>query len=141
MVLRAFDASSRQITIHSDVRADKVAELRVKPAACAYFWDPSAQVQLRASGPASLLEGEAVRPEWDRLHPGSRMSYRAKPAPGSSLADPACLDLLPEAEAFRHFVVIRMEIQRLDWLRLSRDGQRRAAFDWKQGFIQTWLVP
>lgn len=142
VVLRAFDPPDRRLTVHTDIRAGKVAEVRADPAVSVLLWDPAAQIQVRLEGYADLLAGDTeARGEWDRLHPGSRLSYRAKQTPGTPLADPSALELLPEEKAFDNFMVIRITIRSLDWLQLSRERQRRAQFSWGANASQAWLVP
>lgn len=144
VVLRAFDATVPRITVHSDVRAAKVAEIGASPRVALHVWDDGNQVQVRLDGTASVQTGPAARAEWDRLHPGSRATYRVRPVPGTALADPAAADAdqVPEAEAFAHFAVITVDVTGMEWLHLARDGHRRAAFTWAAGVAgQHWLVP
>ena len=144
VVLRAFDAAARRVTVHSDVRASKIMEARTNPAAALHVWDNGNQVQVRLDGTASVQTGPGARAEWDRLHPGSRATYRVRPLPGTALDDPASADAdqVAEEEAFAHFAVVMVDLTGMEWLHLARDGHRRAAFTWTDGIAQqTWLVP
>ena len=144
VVLRAFDPATRIVTVHSDVRANKINEIAANPAITLHVWDEAAQVQVRLDGQASVLTGLAVRAEWDKLHPGSRATYAVRPHPRTPLADPASADAdrLDEAAAFVNFAVIRVGLTGLDWLHLARDGHRRAMFAWDGGEVSgRWVVP
>ena len=130
--------------MHSDVRAGKISEIRANPAVALHVWDAGAQVQIRVDGRAFLLTGEAARPDWDRLHAGSRATYMVRPCPGTALADPATADAdrLDEHAAFANFAVLSIEMTELHWLHLGRDAHRRAVFAWAGGdATQRWVVP
>lgn len=144
VVLRAFDPAARRVTVHSDVRAAKVAEIGSDPRVGLHVWDDGSQVQIRLDGTAQVRSGPAARAEWDKLHPGSRATYRVRPLPGTALADPAEADAdrVGEAEAFANFAVIVVDVTGLEWLHLAKDGHRRAAFAWPEGGPeQHWMVP
>ena len=144
VVLRAFDAAERRITVHSDVRAGKIAEIKTDPRVALHVWDDGQQVQVRLDGTAAVLAGAAARPEWDRLHAGSRASYRVRPTPGTVQADPAEADAdrIAEEAAFMNFAVVTVGLTGMEWLHLARGGHRRAAFTWAgAAWDAAWLVP
>lgn len=144
VVLRGFDPATRVLTVHSDVRAPKIEELGAGPHIMLHAWDARDQVQVRILARASLRLGEAAKPDWGRLHPGSRATYAAAYAPSTPLDDPAAADQrrLPDSEAFFNFAVIEAVMDSLDWLYLTRPGNRRARFTWIGGDEHaTWLVP
>ncbi len=144
VVLRGFDPAARLITVHSDVRAAKIEEVRAEPHIMLQGWDARVQVQVRVWGRASLRLGEAARADWARLHPGSRATYAVAPTPGTPLDDPALADQqrLSVSEAFFNFAVIEAVMDRLDWLHLARTGNRRAQFTWLSGMeTASWVVP
>lgn len=143
VVLRAFDPQALVLTIHSDVRAAKIRELQADPRVAIHVWDDGAQVQVRLDGTASVLTGTDARPDWDRLHSGSRATYAVRPRPAAPLADPAAADAdrLDEAEAFANFAAIPVRLAGLDWLHLGRDGHRRAVFRFGEGEAAHWVVP
>ena len=138
VVLRAWDAPTRTVTIHSDVRAAKIADIRADPRVSLHVWDAGAQRQLRAWGRAHLADLATADRAWDALHPGSRASYRAAAVPGTPIVDPADVPLLDEAAARQNFTVIPIVLDTMELLHLARDGHRRARFD---GPDATWLVP
>jgi pyridoxamine 5'-phosphate oxidase len=144
VVLRSFDPAGRILTMHSDVRAAKIEEIRAEPHVMLQGWDARRQVQVRIWARASLRLGEAARADWARLHPLSRATYAVAPTPGTPLDDPALADRqrLPGSEAFLNFAVIEAVMDGLDWLRLARAGNRRARFAWLGGQEMTsWVVP
>jgi len=143
VVLRGFDAMARLATVHSDLRAAKVAALRADPNIALHVWDDGAQIQVRIDGSATISAGDQLaRAEWARLHAGSRAAYRSQPTPATPVEDPASIPRVDEDAAFAQFAVLRVRFDRLDWLHLGREGQRRAHFIWRDdGLEQRWLVP
>ena len=143
VVLRGFDAAARLLTVHSDLRAAKISALQAHPAVALHVWDDGAQVQVRIDGTAAVSAGDDLaRAEWARLHEGSRAAYSLRPVPATPLADPAALLRVDEAAAFAQFAVLQVRFDRLEWLHLAREGQRRASFSWRDDvFVQKWLVP
>jgi hypothetical protein len=109
VVLRAVDRGARELSVHSDARAGKLAQLRANAQACLVFHEPSARTQLRASGPMRIHEGdEAAAQAWAALRPQSRSLY----------------------DGFARFALLRLQVVALDWLLLDPAGHRRARFRW-----------
>ena len=140
VVLRSWDGPSRTLTIHSDVRAAKVAEVAAQPAVAMHVWDAGANIQLRLWGDARRLPEPEAGAAWARLHPGSRASYRAALVPGTPVPDPAALPVLDEAAAQANFAVLAVTLRSMEWLHLAADGHRRARFGWEPECSE-WLVP
>ncbi len=144
VVLRGFDPAARRLVVHSDARAEKIAEIARDARVMLHVWDEGGQVQVQVGGTAAVQTGAAARGEWERLHAGSRATYRARLMPGTALDDPAVVDgdLVDEEAAFANFAVIGVQMTGLEWLHLGRDGHRRAAFAWTGGGLEArWLVP
>lgn len=144
VVLRAFDPAARRVVVHSDMRAAKVTEIGRDPRVALHVWDDGNQVQVRLDGIAAVQAGAAALPDWERLHPGSRTSYRVRQTPGTVQPDPAGADTdrVEEGEAFANFAVIAVALTGMEWLHLARDGHRRATFTWTDaGQTAAWLVP
>lgn len=143
VVLRGLDAATRQLRLHTDARAAKVAELQAEPRATLMFYDAGAQLQLRLSGPVTLHRGDAVADAaWAASRDFSRMCYAIDPAPGQPITEPPPAPL--DAEAGRpHFCVVILHPSRLESLHLAASGHRRARFDWDASgaATATWLVP
>lgn len=145
VVLRSAHQDDRQLVIHSDQRADKVAALARTPTLAWHFWNPRHRLQLRATGRATVAtSGPAVDAVWERLSPHQRRTYAAHPSPGSPLDAPG--DGLPpmaEAAAGRaHFCVIACTVDEVDVLQLARGGHRRCRLAWSaDGWQVGWCVP
>jgi len=143
VVLRGLDPAARQLRLHTDARAGKVAELAAEPRAALLFYDAAAQLQLRLSGRATLHRDDAVADAaWAASREFSRMCYAITPAPGQPVPAPPPAPL--DSEAGRpHFCVVILHLARLESLHLAASGHRRARFDWDGGgaLASTWLVP
>lgn len=143
VVLRAFDASARVLTVHSDLRAAKIGALKAGGVAL-HVWDERAMVQLRMRGRATVVAGEPARADWAALHAGSRAAYTVALQPGTVIDDPVRADAerVDEGAAFANFAVVRMELSGFEWLHLAKGGHRRARFVWSgAAWSQDWLVP
>jgi len=142
LVLRGFDAASRTVRLHSDRRSDKFAEILRDTRCALHGYDPTAQVQIRLEGIASLhTEDEVANAAWGATQPSSRIIYAIEPAPGMAIAAPMAAPV--DQEAGRpNFGVILLHIRSLEWLFLAAAGHRRARIDWLTGEERaTWLVP
>jgi hypothetical protein len=133
LVLRAADQAAATLTLHTDARSAKAAELGRDARAALLFWDPRALVQLRAEGTASLAPDPAA---FAALPAGGRAVYAVAPAPGTPIAAPDAVATADPAAAFR---VLTVRVATLEWLALSTP-HRRARFDLAGGGA-TWLVP
>lgn len=148
VVLRGCDRQEQIVLIHSDRRSPKFAELMRDPRCALHIYDPGQKMQLRVQARASLHADDAIADQdWADAQPMSRLVYGVREAPGSVIADPAAaVDGLADAsevEQRRHFVVIRLQIESLEWLYLAASGHRRARFILGLGAKPTacWLVP
>jgi len=84
VVLRDVDRVARQLALHSDRRAHKLAQLRAAPDACLVFHDRHRALQLRVWGDVSVHAGdERARRAWQGLGLRSRRAYLAPRTPGT----------------------------------------------------------
>lgn len=143
VVLRQVDALAGQLTFYTDSRSPKAAQLQAKASAMLVFWSARLSWQLRVRVACSVITSG---PEVDTLWQGVKHSAAAGDylaplppgtvlSPGSGMAD---ADKANESAPTHSFSLLRAQVQRMDWLELSRDGHRRAqlsANDW------VWLTP
>lgn len=145
VILRDFDAASRRLSVHTDSRSAKFAQIRRRPVVAVHGWDPARRVQLRLSGLATLHAGDPIADAaWRALSPFGRQLYRVRQAPGDQVPDPSPhrYSEVPEAEAYAWFSVIVVACHELEVLRLSGHGQTRARFTWQgERHRAEWLVP
>lgn len=153
VVLRQADERSKTLWIHTDVRAQKVAQLHNHPAALLLFWDETKRIQLRCWVSTTIHTTDAVADgHWTKIGEGSRKMYLSEHEPGS--VQPSAYPGFPvqlgerlptpaESEAGRpNFAVVACKVLTMDYLHLSRAGQTRAAFTYKgEEVSRNWLAP
>lgn len=138
VVLRAFDRTSRTLTLYSDRRAAKVRALVQNPKVECHFFDNRHMLQFRLSGTAQLLtDGPRWTSLFEKLPEYALGDYAALHAPGTPGLDQSAQGIAEE-----NFTVVDITIAKLDWLSLSRNGHQRAQFRW-QGVERTarFVVP
>lgn len=133
VVLRAVDVTKRRVTIYTDTRAGKVAQLTANPVGTLVVWSPALSWQLRLRVRLrARSEGLEVSSHWARLKLSPAADdYLSAMAPGS------VLDNAVGARGERaHFALIVAEVLSTDWLELHAQGHRRARFGTGDA---TWL--
>jgi pyridoxamine 5'-phosphate oxidase len=128
VVLRQVNKDPAWIEIHSDSRACKIAQLRQQPRAQVLFYDGRSRTQLRASTEVSLHDADDIADQaWARIGTHGQAQYQKRAAPGAAIDTVSQEDLLAQPDQ-RFFTVLRLQLVKLDWLRLYRDGHQRVQF-------------
>lgn len=153
MVLRKCDQAKRTMRFHTDLRSDKVTEIGDGAVVSVLGYDPTAKIQIRVAGRASV-EGEGLTADaaWAASNASSRRCYLAQPGPGTVSKTPSSgLPLsaesrvpdIAETESGRaNFAIMMVKLHSLEWLYLAHDGHRRARFVWDDGAWRgEWLIP
>ena len=154
VVLRGFNRQQRQLTIYTDARSAKVAQLRAQPACTLVAYQPNPMMQLRLSTKAIVNHNNEITHDAWAVMPGpNRCNYLTDPDPGSISGQPTDGRPVINAEsvptnnenkiAYSHFSVIVFTINELEWLYLPRRGHRRAQFIWDEAnsLQSDWLIP
>jgi len=153
VVLRKAQPDLRTLICHTDVRSDKVAELRKNSSVSFLFYSPEDKIQIRAEGSVKVYYQDEIAQEgWQSALLSSRRAYTALAGPGTPIDEPESglpdfligrSPTLEESEAgWPNFAVIVSTIERFDWLYLEAKGHRRAQFSWNgTGFDATWVIP
>ena len=154
VVLRGFNRQQRQLTIYTDARSAKVAQLRAQPTCTLVAYQPNPMMQLRLSTNAIVNHNNEITHEAWAVMPGpNRCNYLTDPDPGSISVQATDGRPVINAEsvptnnenkiAYSHFSVIVFTINELEWLYLPRRGHRRAQFTWDEAnsLQSDWLIP
>ncbi|KHK59651.1 pyridoxamine 5'-phosphate oxidase [Burkholderia sp. A9] len=149
IVLRQVSRADRQLSFHTDVRSEKVAELRRDPRIAIVANDLDALVQIRAEGVASICDDEAQRRAiWQSSRPHTLLLYRAPLRPGTPIESPEDVHVAASQSAaatddgYQNFCLLHVTVTRIDWLELARSGHRRAVFDLNDdGYEGRWIAP
>lgn len=149
VVLRDALPEKRTVDFHTDVRSQKVSELKNQNVAW-LFYVPSTQIQLRMEGTATVIDGEEADHWWAKTNLGSRASYLSMETPGVAArgsCPPSTTDrLVTEDESERgraNFRIVRTQIGSVDWLYLRNTGHVRAKIDYgdPSDVVCNWVVP
>lgn len=142
VVLRAVDPTAWRIRFHTDARSRKLDELSRQPTVAVLAYHPAAKIQLRLTGHARVLAGDAAAPIWANVTPHGRQCYRVAKAPGEPIATPtegASMD----DDGRERFRAVEVDVASIEWLYLAAAGHRRARFrrDAAGRIAGEWLVP
>ena len=129
VVLRHADASLWTLSVYTDARSPKCAELLAQPLAQLSFWSRRLSWQLRVSAVATVnVEGEQVDAAWARMESSpAAADYLGVLAPGSIQPTSECVE--PRSSDLgheHHLAVLNFKIRSMDWLVLSREGHQCA---------------
>lgn len=138
VVLRAVDPEAGTVTVYTDLRSAKVAEIGREPRAALTFWDPAESLQLRLRGTAVILSGADADPIWRALPPHATADYGTVPAPGSEIPEPA---QRATTGSISGFAVLVVQAVSLETLHIGRDRHRRARFQKGDRWGGVWLAP
>ena len=154
VVLRGFNRQQRQLTIYTDARSAKVAQLRAQSTCTLVAYQPNPMMQLRLSTNAIVNHNnECTHEAWAVMPGPNRCNYLTDPYPGSISGQATDGRPVINAEsvptnnenkiAYSHFSVIVFTINELEWLYLPRRGHRRAQFIWDEAnsLQSDWLIP
>jgi len=135
VIVREVDAAARTLTVYTDARSAKAAQVEAFPQGTLVLWSAPLGWQLRLRVQLALqVQGDAVMSRWERLKSSAAAAdYRSTVAPGSQVAAPRVA--IGEQS---HFALLTARVQAVDWLELHADGHRRACFD---ATGQHWLAP
>ena len=154
VVLRDFDTEKLTINIHSDLRAQKIIQLKKNNNVCLVFYDHQKKIQLRVRGTASIEQ--SLKDSWNKLSNWSRRCYLSEATPGiisqkptSGFPDALALEAPSSEESedgLKNFCVIQISINEIEWLFLASQGHRRAIFNIERNKSKIdvngkWLVP
>lgn len=143
VILRDFDPSEMVLRVFTDSRSPKVSQLSSTPQAQLVFYDRNRQLHFRVSGETTLHTGDALTKSlWPDLPEFGRGDYLSRQPPGSGIADPSEGWQVDAAFGSENFTVIELKIHRVDWLKLSASGHKRAQLTWRDGRCDgQWVTP
>jgi pyridoxamine 5'-phosphate oxidase len=144
VVLREADPADRVLTVYTDTRTPKVAQLGHDPRAQIVCWSAALGWQLRLSCMVTReTDGLGVTSRWATLrHTRAAQDYLSPLAPGSALSAPGDAPETGPGAVRGTFTLLRARVLEMDWLALDPAGHRRAVFDYRDAApFARWLVP
>ena len=137
VVLREVDTNQQNFVIYTDRRSPKVQDLLECNRAEMVFWSTSLNWQLRAKTEITVLtDGTLVEQAWDKVKNSvAATDYLRNQLPGAVIQQ---ANDTSQTTKEHQLCVLRAHVEELDWLELSRAGNRRLKI---QGNKANWLVP
>jgi pyridoxamine 5'-phosphate oxidase len=131
VILREAQSATKRLSFFTDARSPKVAEIERTPEVQWLLWHPTHQIQLRLTATAKReTDKAALDAAWARVSQSPAAGdYLSFQAPGEAL-ERSEAPLQTDAPAF---CIIRTQIHSMDALKLSREGHRRARFEYREG--------
>ncbi len=109
------------IEIHTDSRSNKVLDLQMNERAEILFYDPLTEIQLKCFGEAKMIHsGPLADAAWEKIPESSKKQYTTLLAPGTVIENTAVV----EYKSHRHFCIITLETQGIEYLKLGDPHQR-----------------
>ena len=138
VILRGISEGLDQLMIYTDIRSDKVLELRDSSRVSLLFYHPPKKLQLKVSGEAEIHHNDELsRVEWERNGKRGAGSYISELRPGREIAEPQ-EGWKKHPVDNRHFCVILIRIDSMEFLQLNGDRHLRSV---KKGNTMQWIAP
>ena len=153
IVLRGLDKNNKSLWFHSDIRSNKVKDLKINPKGTFLFYSKEEKVQLRITGNIKIhYKNDFTEKSWKKTAHMSRQCYLGENPPGLVSKIPTSglsedIDnskyTIEESEiGYKNFCVIENYIKSIEWLYLAAKGHRRAHFSLENSSIKKkWLIP
>lgn len=130
----------KSLLFYTDLRSNKIKQIKQNPKANGLFYDPKTQLQLVFKGNILVhTDDEIWEGHRDKIDGKSVNNYNTLLAPGKPIKNP----LLVERTELLHFGLLEFKPVRLEYLKLRQDSTHlRARFRLDEGiWKQTFLVP
>jgi len=141
LVVRAVDVEAGIVTAFTDIRSEKVKQIREDPRVEWLFWHAEGmQLRLRCTTVVQV-EGERVDQSWAGLSAPARREYAGLALPGTQIAGPQA-EQSDEEAARQNFALLRCRAEAIECLQLGQSGvHRRLRFTRAEGWRGTWHAP
>lgn len=153
VVLRKADIAKRELTVHTDIRSDKIQIIQQNPNISFLFYHAEDRVQVKLNGTAFI---ETTSPDadeaWLKSKTSSRKRYLAQKGSGALSEFPD--DGIPSAfhgrnpneeetlAGRKYFCIVKSTIHEMEWVWLNHLGHRRIRFDYTtENTTANWLIP
>lgn len=144
VVLRSF-SENWEFEFYTDIRSDKITQIRNHPVIQALFWDASKKLQVRISADSTVHhKDKAAYERWKHVQGEAQKAYSQRLAPGTKIDTPSEAHQWPEKMTDDYFAVIRSVPNHIKILQLSgmehlslEFHRQNAAEIWSGG----WIAP
>ena len=147
VILRDVDKETLTIRTNTDLRSDKVSQIKMSPITTMLFYEKEKKIQLRIKAESKLVSNKKeVEQTWNEAQEISKRCYYVPFPPKTKLEKPfsnESLDLDNENLGLNVFGLIRSKLLEIDYLNLNYTGHVRCKFKLKKkGLIKSyWVVP
>jgi hypothetical protein len=154
VVLRKVEIETKRIYFHTDIRSNKIEDIKLTGQLSWLAYDQTLRTQIRLCGATVLHHGDDIaKVQWNLTHHHSRRNYLLPEGPGKNetedfkIVKDKLSDFsytLEESEAgFQNFVVVETSVEKLDWYYAHHTGNKRAGFTYENGLLKyaDWLTP
>ncbi len=153
IILRNISKKNKKIVFHSDYRSPKIEEIKKNNKCLLLFYSPVLKIQLRMKVQSTIdYCNEISNTAWDNTKLMSRKCYLTSVAPGEIISSAS--DNLPDnlkgkepeklqsEKGYKNFSVVTNQVQSIDWLFLSSNGNKRILFDYSNNNNSfNWINP
>lgn len=150
MVLRGADRDHHTLWFHTDLRSQKIEQLRQLNLASIGTYDPHDGVEIRARGIVEVHSDDIMADQhWQQLELILRHAYSNTLAPGSPIPvrDPRMAKIHRSASfgdaslGRKNFAVLEFRTQAIEWLQVSSLGDRKALLSDESDWQVSALIP
>lgn len=154
VVLRRVDKETQKIFFHTDIRSEKINDIRSTQQLSWLFYDQNYRSQIRMSGHTVIHHmDELANDHWVKTAHYSRRCYLQPEAPGTRVEGFKEVEkgvktnvkyTMEESEAgFSNFVVVETEVDWMEWYYTHSTGNRRAVFTYAGNALKEyyWIAP
>tara|TARA_Y100000768_G_scaffold228550_1_gene172531 strand:+ start:80 stop:721 length:642 start_codon:yes stop_codon:yes gene_type:complete len=150
VVLRSFNKNKNSLSFHTDLRSNKIKEIKSNDNISALFYNKKRKVQIRMRGKAVLLEDSIeLKTIWSKMRPESKLCYMGPFAPGQildhfqpNLPNHNAQNISTEnhKKGYKNFCRVTIQLDKLDWLQLDHRGHRRILFTFDKDSKPMWVA-
>ena len=152
VVLRDALPANNQIIFHTDVRSEKVDEIKSNPNVTAVYYDDVDHMQIiMKAGAVIHHQDDIAKQHWQQSGCKSRRNYLTQQAPSSHLNEESSgLEYLGDRKfddsdpvGYENFAVVVLDVNSLEYLQLNKEGNRRTRFkaDQRNTWMGEWVTP
>ena len=155
VVLRHVNEEDKSIGFHTDIRSNKISEIRNNSNVSVLFYGHNEKIQIRVNGNAKINnQNNETEFIWNKINPYSKKCYLVENPPGTVSDIPISgysqdVEKIQQPElnivnlGYQNFSYINIEIVNIEWLYLHRNGHRRAMYVIKDKKLdeKKWLAP
>ena len=144
LILRDVNKNDLLITFFTDQRTNKKKDIDNNNTSSIHVYDKKKKIQVCFYGKANISQNNIISQQyWKKISNLSKLNYASKKNPGSKILSPSNVDFFKnEDKAYGNFAVINVKVYKILWLFLSKQGNRKAQFEYSKNKLKSlWLTP